>query len=212
MSALFEQIAENLIDGQSKKVKELVEKAIEEGHEAKEILNEGLLAGMNEVGVLFKEGELFVPEVLVAAKAMNTGMEVLAPHLKEGDVTKSGKIIMATVAGDLHDIGVNLVGMMMEGAGYEVINIGVDASPEKIVESVKEHQPDIIGMSAMLTTTMASMKDTVDALKEAGLSDSVKIMIGGSPVSDRYAKEIGVNYAADATAAVELANQMMGRA
>jgi 5-methyltetrahydrofolate--homocysteine methyltransferase len=212
MSTLFDQIAEKLLDGESKQVRGLVEKALEEGHEAKEILTQGLLAGMNEVGVLFKEGELFVPEVLVSAKAMNAGMEVLGPFLKEGDVEKKGRIVFATVKGDLHDIGIKLVGMMMEGAGYEVINIGVDSAPETIVSAVQEHKPDILGMSAMLTTTMASMKDTIDALKEAGISDSVKIMIGGSPVSDRYAKEIGANYSADASSAVELANQLVGQA
>jgi len=209
MSALYEQIIESLIEGQSKKVKELVEKAVEDGLAAKELLNNGLLAGMNEVGVLFKDGELFVPEVLVAAKAMNAGMEVLAPLLKEGDVQKKGKAIFATVKGDLHDIGVKLVGMMMEGAGYEVINMGVDTPPEKIVEAVREYHPDIVGMSAMLTTTMVAMKDTIEALREAGFYDKVKVMIGGSPVSERYAREIGAHYSADATSAVELANQLM---
>ncbi len=211
MTQIMEDIIENLIDGQTKKVVALVEQAIAEGIAAKDILNKGLLAGMNEVGVLFKEGELFVPEVLVSAKAMNAGMEVIKPLLKEGDIQKSGTVLLATVKGDLHDIGVNLVAMMLEGAGYEVVNIGVDASPEKIVESVKKIQPDLIGMSAMLTTTMASMKDTITALEESGLSDKVKIMVGGSPVSKDYADKIGANYAGDATAAVELANELLGR-
>lgn len=211
MSALLEQIAENLIEGQSKKVRELVQQAIDGGMTAKEILSNGLLAGMNEVGVLFKDGELFVPEVLVAAKAMNAGMEVLAPLLKEGDYEKKGKFVCATVQGDLHDIGLKLVGMMMEGAGYEVINIGVDCSAAKIVEAAKEHKPDMIGMAAMLTTTMVAMKDTIEALKEASIFDKVKVMVGGSPVTDRFAKEIGAHYAADASSAVELANQLMGK-
>ncbi len=209
MSALLEQIAGNLVEGQSKKVRELVQQAVNEGVAAKEILNNGLLAGMNEVGALFKDGELFVPEVLVAAKAMNAGMEVLAPLLTEGDIEKKGKAVFATVKGDLHDIGIKLVGMMMEGAGYEIVNIGVDIPPERIVAAVREHKPDLIGMAAMLTTTMVAMKDTVEALKEAGLYDKVKVMVGGSPVTDRFAREIGAHYAADASAAVEVANKLM---
>lgn len=209
MSELLEQIAENLIEGQSKKVGVLVQKALDEGLSAKVILDNGLLVGMDEVGVLFKEGEMFVPEVLVSAKAMNAGMLVLKPYLKKGDVEKKGKAIFATVKGDLHDIGKKLVGMLMDGAGYEVINIGVDVSPETMVEAVKEHNPDIIGMSAMLTTTMMSMKDIIEALKEAGLYDKNKVMIGGAPVNERYANEIGARYSADASSAVELANELM---
>lgn len=209
MSALLEQIAGNLVEGQSKKVRELVQQAVNEGVAAKEILNNGLLAGMNEVGALFKDGELFVPEVLVAAKAMNAGMEVLAPLLTEGDIEKKGKAVFATVKGDLHDIGIKLVGMMMEGAGYEIVNIGVDIPPEQIVAAVREHKPDLVGMAAMLTTTMVAMKDTVEALKEAGLYDKVRVMVGGSPVTDRFAREIGAHYAADASAAVEVANKLM---
>ncbi|MDR7868322.1 MAG: corrinoid protein [Sporomusaceae bacterium] len=209
MSALLEQIAGNLVEGQSKKVRELVQQALDEGVAAKEILNNGLLAGMNEVGALFKDGELFVPEVLVAAKAMNAGMEVLAPLLAEGDIEKKGKAVFATVKGDLHDIGIKLVGMMMEGAGYEIVNIGVDIPPEQIVAAVREHKPDLVGMAAMLTTTMVAMKDTVEALKEAGLYDKVKVMVGGSPVTDRFAREIGAYYAADASASVEVANKLM---
>ena len=209
MNALMEQIAESLIGGESKKVRTYVQQALDGGASAKEILSNGLLAGMSEVGVLFKDGELFVPEVLVAAKAMSAGMEILAPFLKEGDVEKKGKMVCATVQGDLHDIGLKLVGMMMEGAGYEVINIGVDSSPAKIIEAAREHKPDIVGMAAMLTTTMLAMKDTVEALKEADIYDKIKVMIGGSPVTDRFAKEIGAHYAADASSAVELANQLM---
>lgn len=212
MSALLEQIAENLIEGQTKTVRQLVQQAIEEGLTAKEILSGGLLPGMNEVGILFKDGELFVPEVLIAAKAMNAGMEVLSPLLKEGDVERKGKFVCATVQGDLHDIGLKLVGMMLEGAGYEVVNIGVDCPAARIVEAVKEHKPDIVGMAAMLTTTMVAMKDTVEALREADLFDRVKVMVGGSPITDRFAKEIGGHYAADAASAVELANRLMGRA
>lgn len=210
MSAVFEEIAESLIEGQSKKVRELVEKAIADGIEVKEILNRGLLAGMNEVGVLFQEGELFVPEVLIAAKAMKAGMDILEPFLKEEDILKKGKVVLATVKGDLHDIGIKLVGMMLEGAGFEVVYLGVDTSADTIIEAVKDKKPNIVGMAAMLTTTMGAMKDTIEVLKEAGLYNQIKVMVGGSPVSDRYANDIGAYYAADATSAVALANKLIG--
>jgi len=167
------------------------------------------MAGMNVVGEKFKNGEMFVPEVLIASKAMNSGMEIIKPLLKEGDVTSKGKAVFATVKGDLHDIGKKLVCMMMESSGYEVVDLGVDASPEKIVEAVKEHDADIVGMSAMLTTTMLAMKQTVEALKENGLYGDVKVMIGGAPVTVNYAEEIGANYSPDSTEAVELANTLM---
>jgi len=210
MSQLYEKIAECLVEGMVDEVRNLTKKALNEGCDPKEIVNDALLVGMNEVGELFKEGELFVPEVLVAAKAMNAGMELIKPLIKEGDIKKVGRVVFATVKGDLHDIGKKLVAMMMEGAGYEIIDLGVDVAPEKIVDAVKEHEPDIVGMSAMLTTTMAAMKDTIKVLKENGFYERVKIMIGGSPVTDRYAKEIGAYYAADASAAVEMANELMG--
>ena len=209
MPAIFEQISEALIDGMSKKVIELVNKALEEGQEPKAIINDALLPGMGEVADLFQEGELFVPEVLVAAKAMNMGMDILKPMIAEGDLVKAGKVIMCTVRGDLHDIGKKLVTMMLEGAGYEVKDIGVDATPEQIVEATKEYKPDVIGMSAMLTTTMTAMKDTVDAMKEAGLDSTTKVMVGGAPVSERFATEIGAHYAGDAAAAVKLANKLV---
>ncbi len=209
MENLFNNIAEAVLDGDINETQRLTEEAVEKDATAKEILNQGLLKGMNEVGVLFKQGELFVPEVLVSAKAMDTGMQVIKPLIKEGDIKKSGKCLFATVKGDLHDIGKKLVSMMLEGAGYEVIDLGVDTSPEKIVEAVKEHQPDILGMSAMLTTTMANMNDTIKALEENGLADKVKIMVGGAPVSPNYAENIGANYSSDAHSAVELANKLM---
>lgn len=209
MSQLFEQISECVVEGQTKKVVSLVEQAISEGIAPKDIINEGLLAGMNEVGILFKEGELFVPEVLVSSKAMNAGMELLKPLLKQGDITRRGKVLLATVKGDLHDIGKKLVGMMLESSGYEIVDLGVDVAPEQIVEAAKEQEPDIVGMSAMLTTTMMAMKDTVENFKESGLYDRIKIMVGGAPVSAKFAEEIGVNYAGDASAAVELANKLM---
>ncbi len=210
MSAIFEQISEALIDGMRAKVLELTQKALDEGIAPKDILNKALLTGMNEVGVLFKEGELFVPEVLVAARAMNEGIDLLKPHMNEADIEKKGKILLCTVKGDLHDIGKNLVKMMLEGAGFEVIDMGIDITPEAIVEAVKEHKPNMVGMSALLTTTMVSMKDTIEALKAAGCMDkNLKIMVGGAPVSDRFAKDIGAEYAADASSAVELANSLV---
>jgi 5-methyltetrahydrofolate--homocysteine methyltransferase len=211
MSAILEQISEALLDGMSKKVVELVNKAVEEGVDPKTIINDALLTGMNEVAILFKEGEMFVPEVLVAAKAMNMGMDILKPMIAEGELVKSGTVIMCTVKGDLHDIGKKLVTMMLEGAGFEVKDIGVDVTPEKIVELTKEYKPDVVGMSAMLTTTMTSMKDSIDAIKEAGLSESTKVMVGGAPVSERFADEIGAHYAGDAASAVDLAKKLVAK-
>ena len=203
------RIAEALKAGKVNDVKMYTEQAINNGLEPKVIISDGLMAGMNVVGEKFKNGEMFVPEVLIASKAMNSGMEILKPLLKEGDVTSKGKAVFATVKGDLHDIGKKLVCMMMESSGYEVVDLGVDASPDKIVAAVKEHNADIVGMSAMLTTTMLSMKKTVDGLKENGLFDDVKVMIGGAPVTVNYAEEIGANYSPDSTEAVELANSLM---
>ncbi|PAB60482.1 cobalamin B12-binding domain-containing protein [Anaeromicrobium sediminis] len=209
MSELYEQISESILDGDVRQVTELVQEGIDEGLSAKELLNDALLEGMNEVGVLFKDGELFVPEVLMAARAMDAGVQLLKPLLQEGDVVKKGKIVFATVKGDLHDIGKKLCIMMLEGAGYEVVDIGMDVPPEKIVEGIKEHNADIVAMSAMLTTTMAAMKESVEAIKENALYDKVRIMVGGAPVSEQYAVSIGANYSADATSAVELANELM---
>jgi 5-methyltetrahydrofolate--homocysteine methyltransferase len=208
MNNTIMQLSEAIIDGNIMEAKILTQKAIDMGAAPKSILDDGLMNGMNEVGELFRDGELFVPEVLVASKAMDTGMEILKPLLKEGDVVKKGKCVFATVKGDLHDIGKKLVAMMMEGAGYEIVDLGVDVSPQQLVDAVKEHEPELLGMSAMLTTTMAYMNDTVKALEENGLMDKVGIMIGGAPVSPRYATEINANYSADAHTAVELANKL----
>lgn len=205
----LEIIAKSLVDGSVASVKKWVEKAISEGIPAKEILNEGLLAGMDEVGILFKEGDMFVPEVLVSAKAMHAGMEIIKPLLLSAGVDAAAKILMVTVEGDLHDIGIKLVGMMMEGAGFEVKNIGVDVPVAKIIEEVKAMQPDIIGLSAMLTTTMVNMKDVIDALKEEGLLEKTKVMVGGAPLSPAYAEKIGGNYSADASEAIVNAKQLV---
>jgi 5-methyltetrahydrofolate--homocysteine methyltransferase len=164
---------------------------------------------MDQVGVDFKAGDLFVPEVLIAARAMSAGMNVLRPLLAESDTTSAGKYVVGTVKGDLHDIGKNLVKMMLEGAGFETIDLGTDVEPANFVSAIQEHQPDLVGMSALLTTTMVNMKATIEALQEAGLRDSVKIMVGGAPVTAAFAKEIGADaYAPDAATAVDLAREL----
>lgn len=207
--ANLKEIAENVIKGQAQKVKELVQKALDEKVQVKSILEEGLIAGMNVVGAKFKNNEFYVPEVLIAARAMKTGMELLKPLLANAGVKPMATIVVATVKGDLHDIGKNLVSMMMEGAGFKVVDLGIDASPEKFVSTAKENNADLIGMSALLTTTMTSMKTTIDALKQAGVK--TKTMIGGAPVTQNYADEIGADgYAPDAASAVDKAKELMG--
>lgn len=209
MNDLFQEIYDAILDGAVKDVEALTKQALEEGYSAKEILNDALLEGMNEVGVQFKEGDMFVPEVLVSAKALDAGVQVLKPLLQSGDVEKKGKIVFATVKGDLHDIGKKLCILMLEGAGFEVIDIGIDVAPEKIAEAVVEHQPNIVALSAMLTTTMTSMKETIEYLKEKDLYSKVKVMVGGAPVSEQYATSIGAIYSADATDAVEVAKTLV---
>jgi 5-methyltetrahydrofolate--homocysteine methyltransferase len=209
MADILQKIASNLYDGEDEAVAELVQKALDQGLAPNEILQGGLIAGMDEVGRDFKAGDLFVPEVLIAARAMHAGMGVLRPLLAESDAVSAGKLIIGTVKGDLHDIGKNLVKMMLEGAGFETVDLGTDVEPQAFVNAVREHKPSLMGMSALLTTTMVQMKATVDALTEAGLRDSVKIMVGGAPVTDAYAKEIGADaYAPDAASAVDTARAL----
>jgi 5-methyltetrahydrofolate--homocysteine methyltransferase len=206
VSDVLPKIAVNLYSGEDQEVAKLVQEALDQGLAPGEILQGGLIAGMDEVGRDFKAGDLFVPEVLIAARAMQAGMGVLRPLLAESDVPSAGKYVIATVKGDLHDIGKNLVKMMLEGAGFETIDLGTDVGPEAFVEAVQEHRPQLMGMSALLTTTMVQMKATIEALEEAGLRGSVKIMVGGAPVTDAFAKEIGADaYAADAASAVDVA-------
>lgn len=203
---LFDEIAENIQKGKVGSVKELVGKAIAEGFGAKQILEEGLMAGMNSIGQKFKNNEVFVPEVLIAARAMNAGTTLLKPLLISEGVSVKGKVIIGTVKGDLHDIGKNLVRMMMEGKGFEVIDLGVDVCAERFVQAQKEHRADIVACSALLTTTMGEMKKVVDAIESAGLRPGVKIMIGGAPVTDAYRREIGADlFSVDATSAAEAA-------
>jgi len=191
----------------------LTKSALSEGLRAKEILDGGLMPGMDHVGAEFKAGRMFVPEVLLSARTMKGSMAVLEPLLAEGESVAVGKAIMGTVEGDLHDIGKNLVAMMMEGAGFQIIDLGVDVAPGAFVESVKKEKPDIVGMSALLTTTMRNMGRTIDALKEAGLRDQVKVMVGGAPVTADFARQIGADgTASSAPAAVDLAKGLLGLA
>jgi 5-methyltetrahydrofolate--homocysteine methyltransferase len=210
MSAILEKISGAVFEGDAEKTKTLVQKAMEEGIIAKEILDNGLILGMGEVGARFKRGEMFVPEVLMSAEAMHTGLELLRPALAEGNVERIGKIMLATVKGDLHDIGKNLVGMMCEGEGFEVIDLGFNVSPEVIVDKIKEHQPDIVGLSAMLTTTMRAMGHTIKAIEEAGLRDKVKVIVGGAPVDKEFSERIGADgYGSNAVAGPELARNLL---
>ena len=203
---ILEEISLKLQNGKTKDIKVLVPKALEEGVPAKDILNNGLLAGMSIVGVKFKNNEIFVPEVLIAARAMKAGAEILKPYLVSADIKPVGKVVLGTVRGDFHDIGKNLVKMMMEGNGLEVVDLGVDVAPEAFVSAAKENGADIIACSALLTTTMAEMKNVVDLCVAEGIRENVKIMIGGAPITDEYCKEIGADaYTSDAATAAETA-------
>ncbi len=210
MSNILEQMQQDLYGGRKDEVKAATEKALADGLPAPEILNNGLIAGMDQVGRDFKAGDLFIPEVLIAAQAMHAGLGVLRPILAESDVIMMGKVVIGTVAGDLHDIGKNLVAMMLEGAGFEVIDLGTDVSPEKFAEAVQEKSAGLLGMSALLTTTMPAMQSTIEALVEAGLRDQVKVLVGGAPVTADFANTIGADaYAADAATAVDTARSLI---
>lgn len=204
--SILQELNTFLQQGRVPKVKELVAKAIEEGISPKEILEEGLLSGMGVIGEKFKNNEVFVPEVLIAARAMNAGVEILKPYLASSDIEAKGTAVIGTVKGDLHDIGKNLVKMMLEGKGLTVIDLGTDVAPETFVESAKEHNADIICCSALLTTTMFEMKNVVEKVKEAGIRDDVKIMIGGAPVTQEFCESIGADfYTDDAASASDVA-------
>lgn len=208
--ANLREIADFLKAGNAPKVKELVQAAVDQGVEPTEILNESLIVGMGEIGVLFKNNEVYVPEVLIAARAMKAGMTIIKPLLVEKDVQPIGKVVVGTVKGDLHDIGKNLVAMMLEGAGFHVVDLGIDVPPEKFLDAVKDEGIQCVAMSALLTTTMPGMKDTIEAFKAAGLRDQVKIMVGGAPVTQNFANEIGADgYAPDAASAAELAKELV---
>lgn len=205
----LKEISDALIKGQAQKVKELVEIALGENVSPEKILKEGLISGMDVVGKKFKANEFYIPEVLIAARAMHAGMNILKPVLSNANIKRAGKFAIGTVKGDLHDIGKNLVAMMMEGAGFEVIDMGIDVAPEKFVEVAKNEKVDIIGLSALLTTTMPAMKTTIQLIKKEGLK--VKTMVGGAPVTQNYADEIGADgYAPDAASSVDKAKELLG--
>lgn len=207
----FEQLANGVIAGDIDKVTDLTQKAVDEGIDAMEIIDNGLMNGMSVVGERFKVGDMYIPEVIMSAKAMSGGMEIVKPLIVGGKSASKGKVLLGTVKGDLHEIGKKLVQMMMESAGLEVEDIGIDISPEKFAEAVREKKPDVLGMSALLTTTMLAMKDTIETLKEAGLRDSVKILVGGAPVTLDFAEEIGADgWAPDAVTAKDKVLEFLG--
>jgi 5-methyltetrahydrofolate--homocysteine methyltransferase len=213
MSDIYEKLSTMVLEGDEESVAAVVQQGLDEGLEANDLLQKGLIVGMNEVGVRFKRGDMFVPEVLMSAEAMHNGMDVLRPILAETGADTTGKIVLGTVKGDLHDIGKNLVGMMCEGAGFEVINLGFNVEPEKFVEAIKEHQPDIVGMSALLTTTMRAMGYTIKAIEEAGLRDQVKIVVGGAPVDAEFGERIGADgYGSNAVHGADVCKQLVGAA
>ena len=206
----LEIIYDAILNGDAKKTAAEVAAALEAKVPAADILHKACIPAMGEVGRLFEAGERFVPEMLISARAMQAGMNLLQPYLAEANVKSAGKVLVGTVSGDLHDIGKNLVGMMLKGAGFEVVDLGSDVSPQKFVEAVKAHQPQAIGMSALLTTTMPAMKRTIEALKEAGLREQVKVLIGGAPITQDFADEIGADgYAPDASSAARKAKELM---
>lgn len=207
----LKKIAEILIQGKAPQVKKLVQEAVDEGEEVEKILNEGLLAGMSVVGERFKKNEIYVPEVLISARAMKEGMQIIRPLLAEKNIKGAGTVILGTVKGDLHDIGKNLVGMMLEGAGFDVVDLGVDVAPERFAQEVKGKDAQIVGLSALLTTTMPAMKQIIAALTNQRIRGRVKIMIGGAPVTQDYADEIEADgYAPDAASAVDKAKELIG--
>jgi len=211
--ALIDEIRETLVVGNAPKITELVQKALGEGVTALEILNEGLVKGMDIVSEKWKAGEYYIPNVLIAARAMKQGMEIIKPKLVQGDYKAKAVAVAGTVKGDLHDIGKNLVVMMMEGAGFEVIDLGTDVPTEKFIETAREKNADLILMSALLTTTMMAMKDVINSLKESDLAGKVKTMVGGAPITQKFAEEIGADgYAPDGSSAVECAKNLLGQA
>lgn len=204
----MELLKELVKEGEAEKTAERVRELLAGGANPEAIMKEALIPAMDEVGDQFQRGETFVPEMLIAARAMQNGLDVLKPALAESGIEPLGKVIVGTVKGDLHDIGKNLVVMVLEGAGFEVVDLGIDVSPDQFVEAIKEHSPQIMGLSALLTTTMLAMRDTIDAVKEAGLRGQVKIMVGGAPLRQEYADEIGADfYGPDSTAARNYAKE-----
>ncbi len=196
--------------GKTEEVKRLTEETLERGEPVENILKDGLIQAMARIGRKFKNGEIYIPEVLIAARAMHAGLAVLKPILSKSSGSMTGKVIVGTVKGDLHDIGKNLVIMMLEGGGFEVIDLGIDVSSDKFIEAIRQHQPQAVGMSALLTTTIKEMKSTIQEIEKAGLRKKVKIIIGGAPVTERFAKDIGADgYARDAASAVDMVKSLL---
>ena len=208
--SVFEMLADSVIAGNAARTEELTMAALNEGHPPEMVLNQGLIAAMDIVGMKFRNNEFYVPEMLISARAMKAGIKILRPKLVETGVKPIGRFLIGTVKGDLHDIGKNLVSMMMEGAGFEVIDLGVDVSPDKFITAIREHQPQIVGLSALLTTTMLNMKEAIAAFQSAGVREQIKVVIGGAPVTQQYAEEILADgFAADAATAVDLAKNLL---
>jgi len=209
---IFEELADEVQKGNSESVEELTKRALSQDISAEDILNNGLVAGMNIVSEKFKNNEIFIPEVLISAKSMYSGLGIIKPLLAELNVKSKGKVVIGTVKGDLHDIGKNIVAMLLQGAGFDVVDLGADVPKEKFLEFVKNERVDILGMSALLTTTMIYMKETIEALKNAGLRENVKVIIGGAPVTESYAAQIDADgYAPDAASAVDLTKRLLGK-
>ena len=210
MDPKLEPIFAGILEGNQNVVRENVQKAVDAGIAPEVILQQGLIPAMTEVGRLFETGEYFVPEMLIAARAMQAGLAILKPRLVAANISSAGKVVIGTVQGDLHDIGKNLVAMMMEGAGFEIVDLGTDVSPEKFVAAARDHNANLMALSALLTTTMPKMEATIKAVQEAGIRDQVKVMIGGAPVTQGYADKIGADgYAADASRAASLAKTLV---
>ncbi len=209
--SIIDELREGVIEGQANVAVEKVKKALDEGIAADVILNDGLIAAMSKVGQMYEEGVVFVPEMLIAARAMDKALQILRPYLVEQGVKPLGKVAIGTVKGDLHDIGKKLVAMMLEGSGFEIIDLGIDAAPEKFVDAVQNRGANVIALSALLTTTMPNMKNVVEALKQSGVRDKVRIIIGGAPVNQAYADQIGADgYAPDASSAVRKVRELIG--
>jgi 5-methyltetrahydrofolate--homocysteine methyltransferase len=210
MESILQEIYQGILDGRHREVESNIQAALQGGLSPKTILDEGMIAAMTEVGRLFESGEFYIPEMLVAARAMQTGMVLLKPYLKEANIQMAGKVAIGTVKGDLHDIGKNLVMMMLEGAGFEILDLGTDVAPEKFVAVIQAGGVDILALSALLSTTMSSMKTTIDALKRAGVREHIQVMIGGAPITEDFSKQIGADgYAPDASRAVSLAKSLL---
>lgn len=211
MDKCIQEVYDSVLNGNMTETKQGVQNALEHDIPAEELLNKGLIAAMKEVGQLFEDGDYFVPEMLISARAMQAGMSVLRPILVAQDIKPVGKVVIGTVKGDLHDIGKNLVSMMLEGSGFQIIDIGTDVAPEKFLEAINEHEPDIVGMSALLTTTMVNISTTIKYLAEKGVRNKVKIIIGGAPISQKFADDIGADgFAPDASQSAAVAKRLMG--